>query len=314
MRPVFSLLTAFPIVTAILALTGCGKPIPSTAVASNAALQRIGVSHSGVTPQGKPRLLYVANDADVIVYPANQNNPPPIRTITSGVNQPEGLAVDSHGTLYVANSMGNNVTEYHAGQNAPFRTISNGIDDPQAIAVDANGTLYVGNRNLGQQEVYVTEYPAGSLTPSLTITFPKHQIPHLSGLAVDSAFNLYVLTVLDTAEVTKFPPGSTHGTNLGLQGIGSFGVGLALDGANNLYVGVDGGPINVYASGATQPKRTISDGLTSPDLFAATVSGALYVPNQAQGSGGTVLEFRAGRNKAKFTINGFNYPKATAVH
>jgi hypothetical protein len=82
--------------------------------------------------------------------------------------------------------VGNDVTDYRAGQSAPFRTISDGISDPGGIAVDANGTLYVGNRILSQQEVYDTECARGSLTPSLTITFPKHNLPDIGGLAVDS--------------------------------------------------------------------------------------------------------------------------------
>lgn len=303
-------------VTAIIALAGCGNSMPSAPLSSSAGPPQAGTAgRGGFAPLAKPRLLYVANDANVIVYPANQNNPPPIRTITTGLNQPEGIAVDSAGTLYAANTQGNNVTEYRAGQGTPFRTISSGIQDPEAIAVDANGTVYVGNRNLGAQEVYVNVYQKGSLTPNLTITFPKHNIPHLSGIAVDSAFNLYVLTVLDAPAVTKFPPGSTQGTDLALQGLGTFADGLAIDGAGNLYISVGTGAINVYAAGATQPKRTITNGLTAPGLFTVTAAGALYVPNQSQQiNGGTVLEFLANQNSPKFTISGFEYPKGTAVH
>jgi serine/threonine-protein kinase len=302
--------------TAIVALAGCGSSMPASPHSSSAGPAPGGsTSNSAFAPLAKHRLLYLANDANVIVYPATENNPPPIRTITAGLNQPAGVAVDSSGTLYVANTQGNNVTEYRAGESTPFRTISSGIDDPEAIAVDANGTVYVGNRNLGAQEVYVNVYPKGSLTPNLTITFPKHNIPHLSGLAVDSAFNLYVLTILNAPAVTRFPSGSTQGTDLGLQGLGAFAEGLAVDRFNNVYTSIASGAINVYAAGATQPKRTISNGLTSPGLFTVTPGGALYVPNQSQQfNGGTVLEFPANQNTPKFTISGFEYPKGTAVH
>jgi sugar lactone lactonase YvrE len=293
-------------------LIGCGNSTSLSPLQTNPSAQTLATSRSAEL-HAQPHLLYLSDDDDVIVYPANQNNPPPIRTITDGINQPQGLAVDRNGILYVANSAGNNVTEYRAGESVPFRTVSKGIHDPEGIAVDSNGTLYVGNRELAQQEVYVTEYARGTRAPSLTITFPKHNLPQIGGLAIDSAFNLYVMTVLDTASVTKFPQGSTQGTNLGLQGIGASGDGLAIDAADNLYVGTSTGAINMYPPGATQPVRKIRNGLVSPAFFVATASGALYVPNQANGNGGTVMEFMPNRNKAKFTIGSFLYPRGTAV-
>jgi hypothetical protein len=35
----------------------------------------------------------------------------------------------------------------------------------------------------------------------------------------------------------------------------------------------------VYAPGATTPSRTISNGISGPEFFALTGSGALFVPN-----------------------------------
>lgn len=295
----------------VIALAGCPGPMmgPGFANLGSRATNSIARSAQRLATS---RLLYVADDTDVSVYPADKTNPPPIRTITDGINQPEGLAVDGNGVLYVANSGGNTVSEYRAGETHPFKTISDGLDDPQGLTVDSQGTIYVGNRNLGTHQVYVTVYAHNSMTPTLTITFPPHNLPQIGGLAVDGALNLYVLTVLATATVTKFPPGSSQGIDLGLQGIGPTGDGVAVDAANNLYVAISTGAINVYAPGTMKAERTISKGVTSPAFFVVDAAGALFVPNQVPG-GGSVLEFLPNRNRAKFTIGGFAYPKGTAV-
>ena len=71
----------------------------------------------------------------------------------SGLNSPEGVAVDRKGAIYVANSGGNNITVYAAdvnGDRAPSRIIggaSTGLGGPRAIALDSVGEIYVANAN-----------------------------------------------------------------------------------------------------------------------------------------------------------------------
>ena len=150
MTPAFSRPDALVAVAMIVTLTGCPGPMLGSAASpsvASSAERAPGAAH----PPGKSRTLYVADDTDVIVYPADENNPPPLRKITDGVNQPQGLAVDRNGVLYVANSLANTVTEYRPGESHPFKTISKGIDDPSGLAVDSQGTIYVGNRNLAPE-------------------------------------------------------------------------------------------------------------------------------------------------------------------
>lgn len=184
------------------------------------------------------------------------------------------------------------------------------------LAVDRNGTVYVGNRNLAAHEVFVNEYAAGGSSPTLTITFPEHNLPEIGGIAVDGALNLYVLTSFSggASIVTKFAPGSTQGTDLGLHGLGDRADGVGIDGAGTLYVTNSLGDIDVFPAGSTSPKRQIRSGLLSPAFFTVDASGALFVPNQSpQRDAGNVLEFAPGARRAKFTTDGFDYPTGTGI-
>ena len=267
------------------------------------------------------RLLYVAdsvNDSSstIRVYPADQTNPKPLLTISEGIHLPQGLAVDSLGTLYVANTSANNVTEYLQGATGPFKTISTGLQDPAGVVVDANGTIYVGNRNLSAHEAFIQEYAHGSRSPTATIVFPKEDLPQIGGIAVDKALNLYVEFSFNNgpSTVTKFAPGSTHGNNLALNGLGQHAGAIGVDASGNLYVAVSSGAIAVFAPHAANATRLIASGLVAPSFFTVDPSGALFVPNQNfSGFASDVLEFAPNARSAEFRIGGFNYPTGTAI-
>lgn len=57
-----------------------------------------------------------------------------MKTISTGLNGPTGLAFDAAGNLFVANLGGSTVTKYAPGSSTPV-TISTGIDQPQALQI-----------------------------------------------------------------------------------------------------------------------------------------------------------------------------------
>ncbi|MGA8797346.1 MAG: hypothetical protein WB526_09840 [Candidatus Cybelea sp.] len=69
---------------------------------------------------------------NVQVYPPGGNSP--TMTITEGVTDPCGIAVDAKGTLYVTNLASDTVTEYLAGQSSPYQTITSGLNYRRARA------------------------------------------------------------------------------------------------------------------------------------------------------------------------------------
>jgi sugar lactone lactonase YvrE len=164
---------------------------------------------------GGPVVRHERNDrGKVTVYPAGSDgNIAPIATISgsgTGLSYPIGIALDSNGNIYVANantantgsnSTGPSITVYPAGSHgnaAPIAVIAGGntgLDYPQAIALDSAGNLYA--------EGYVNEvgssvnvYPAGSngnVSPTVIIAGSDTGLEDVSGVALDSGGNLYVL-------------------------------------------------------------------------------------------------------------------------
>ncbi|MBV9646900.1 MAG: hypothetical protein JO043_05510 [Candidatus Eremiobacteraeota bacterium] len=263
------------------------------------------------------KTLYVADAGNntIWLFPAGVNNPSPSGAITIGVDAPVGVWVDGAGTLYVANSRGGtgvgSITEYLAGQTSPSLTITNGIFRPVSVAVDRSGTLYVGQD--GQFTPQIVAYAPGSTTPEASV-FPTKQtgIPFMGGMGIDSAGNLFAAFFVYhklPAHVVEFAPGLTNERDLMLHGLGGVDIfaGLALDGADNLYVGAPNRHIYAYQPGSQQPFKTIPSALGG--RFVSDTAGNLYVP-----TGTEVDEYAAGA-KTPFArvTSSLDIPEATAV-
>jgi hypothetical protein len=138
-----------------------------------------------------------------------------MQTITTGINEPVAMAVDSSNNLYVANCLNcglgagayvngtDTVTEYASGSATPTKTITfsgSGADIPFSLAVDQSGDLFVGNDAVNS----VTEYPPNATTPSKTIT---NGVSGPVSLAIDARGVLHVSNSGggSTGTVTEYP-------------------------------------------------------------------------------------------------------------
>jgi len=89
------------------------------------------------------RVVYVAANARVLIFPERGRNPQPVGEITDGISSAYGLCIDSAGNLYVANQSNNTVTKYARGSISPLATYSQDLDRPLYPIVDAQGDLFV---------------------------------------------------------------------------------------------------------------------------------------------------------------------------
>jgi sugar lactone lactonase YvrE len=101
------------------------------------------------------------------------------------LNNPQGLAFDSHGHLWIANAGANNVIEANARTGRVLMTITNGVSGPSRLAFDTLGNLYVANKTADT----ITEYDsAGTLIRTISGSF----IQGPNGVAVDAYGDVYI--------------------------------------------------------------------------------------------------------------------------
>jgi hypothetical protein len=113
--------------------------------------------------------LFVANRGanNVAIYESTTFSFTAPTVTISGVSAPDGLAFDPQGNLWVAQT--SSVVEFtppFASTSVPAATITTGLKSPSGIAFDSSGAMYVADK--GNNAIVV--YPAGSVTPSVTVT------------------------------------------------------------------------------------------------------------------------------------------------
>jgi hypothetical protein len=140
------------------------------------ASRTMGPQAQTVDPDTKKQLLFVSDNANskIFVYDAatKKQNPPPLRTITEGIQGPNGITTDKSGNLYVTNFLSSNLTIYAPNASTPKTTISNGLNGPFDVKVDAFGDIYVANDPL-YGTAFIVEYAKGSSSPTNTWSVPS---------------------------------------------------------------------------------------------------------------------------------------------
>jgi hypothetical protein len=151
--------------------SGASSALPETAPSATTARTSVLVDDRS----RKAQLLFVGDNQNsrIDVYDATtkKQNPPPMRTITQGVDQPYGITTDKSGDLYVANLGDDTVTVYAPNSSKPKTTIKNGLNDPFDVKVDGFGDVYVANNPNGA-DPFIQEYAKGASEPSSTWTAP----------------------------------------------------------------------------------------------------------------------------------------------
>jgi len=232
------------------------------------------------------------------------------RTIVSGLDGPDAIAVDQkNGTLYVANATNNTITEYAANTTAVLRTITTGINGPAALAIDANENLYVANYTGNT----VTEYAPGTTTPSRTLATG---VSGPFGLVINTSATVFVAN-LTANNITAY---TTAGTAPFITFIGTDFADatplttpetpLAIDTNQRIYAAnyaATPASVTTYTIvGGVNPTETILSDVFVPLAVALDNTNNLYVANKtgAINPNGTITVYAGGGTVNTRTLGG----------
>ena len=165
-------------------------------------------------------VVYVVSSQNrsIEIYDSAQLRAGPCGSIT-GFSSPQGLFVDSKGSLWVADAGGQKIYEFLPRENTPARTLSDPYGVPVAVAIDeAKHVVYVTEyQNNVHSTTLVEEYANGSATPTGSLSDPNARNGAFD--AVDNQGNVYVtfMTQSNTAQVDRWIGGAGNPANLGLE-------------------------------------------------------------------------------------------------
>ena len=244
----------------------------------------------------------MANQEDdrVTIYPLGKFGDVPSAAGDTNLSGASGIARDAAGNIYATSPANDMITVYARGAYGipnPIATITGnktGLNYPVGIAVDARGKIFVANEGVGA-DASVTVYrprSSGNVTPSAIISGDKTMLSRPSGLALDSAGNLYVsnrggpagpgsITVYSAGSSGDVPPTRVIGRLLP----GGFApAGIALDKRGDIFVtNAAGGNVEMFpagSNGSVAPQEVVPGacaGLNGPQGLALDAAGNIYV-------------------------------------
>ncbi len=248
-------------------------------------------------------ILFVADLQNSVVrlYDPTTPNPSPEGSITQGISNPSGLAVDANGSLYVSNIGSSAITVYSPGKTKPRLSIP--TSGYYGIAVDSKGDIFATSV---AGTVYA--YRRGMKKPYEKIGGFVNPV----GIAVDGKDNVWVSD--DTAsKVYTIAAGTKQVKDAGLKGLDS-PIGLCFGSKDVLYVSnfANRGPsfVAIYSNGSKSPSSKITSGIASPTLSGLTASGIFFQSNQTD----NVVGYKKGQKTPFSTITGLADPLGIASY
>ncbi len=237
----------------------------------------------------------------------------PLTTLVySGLNAPQGVAVDSAGNVYIADT-GNFAVEKWTLANNTLSTLVSSASAPftfeppapTGVAVDSLGNVYIADTNYASIDKWS---PSNNTVTILTDT----QIANVSfipyGVAVDGAGNLYIADTNYEA-IEEWTPSNGAVTTLISSGLyNPFGV--AVDLAGNLYIADTFNQVIEEWTPANQALSTLTASVSSPSGVAVDKGGNVYIADYANQA---LYEWTAANGNLTALSSGAYIPYAVAV-
>ena len=226
----------------------------------------------------------------------------PVSTLVStGLNNPQGVAVDASGNVYIADTANNQIKEWSPITQQTVVLVS-GLNGPQGVAVDSSGNVYAADSgNNAIEEFSPPGWQLNTLVSGLN---------NPSGVAVDSAGNLYFSDTGNSA-IKEWNPTTLAISTLVGTGLNN-PTGVALDAARNVYFADSGNnTIREWIAVSGSVSALWSGGLNDPTGVAVDGQGNVYV---ADTGNSIVKEWNAASQQvAALVSTGLNNPAGMAV-
>ena len=205
-------------------------------------------------------------------------------TISTTLNTPRGLTVDTAGNVYVANAGVNTVLKYPSGSTTPSQ-LASASGATSGTAVDGAGNVFFGVIGAG-----VYELVGGTGT---AVKINSTAVNSDNNLSVDGAGNLYTSDE-NSGAIYELPSGNYSSAVTLVAGTGGHRfIGMALDSSGNLFA-ADFNTSKLYevvAGSGALTQLYSGTPLNSPHALAVDPAGNVYVGNYG---GGVVYRFAAG--------------------
>ncbi|HTT63609.1 MAG TPA: BACON domain-containing carbohydrate-binding protein [Bryobacteraceae bacterium] len=224
-----------------------------------------------------------------------------ITILASGLNQPEGVALDPLGNVYIANTGGNVVDEWIAGTQQIVPLVSNGLMNPTGVAADQYGNVYIadtGNNAIEQWNPQAQQL--NTLVSGLSNPL---------GVATDAQGNVYYSDTGNNA-IGVWNAASQQTATL-FDGLSS-PWGLAVDGLGNIdFADTGNNAIRQWNVGSAQLTTLVASGLNGPSGVAADGQGNVYFADTGNNA---IKEWNAASQQVvTVPVSGLSSPTGLAV-
>ena len=223
--------------------------------------------------------------------------------VSSGLNQPDGVAVDSADNVYIADTFNNAIKEWSAANNTVTTLLSSGLIQPFGLAVDGVGNLFIAD--LGHNAI--KKWSAANNTVTTVVS---SGLFNPDGVAVDSAGNLYIADTFHNA-IKEWSAASNTVTTLVSSGLYKPG-GVAVDSAGNVYIAdTFNNAIKEWWAASNTVTTLVSSGLNYPYGVAVDGAGNVYIAGNSEN---VIKEWSAASNTVTTLVSsGLSYPEGVAV-